>query len=159
MSVTVSRFVPATPDTVYDLVADLPTMPRYSPETRAVRWLDGSTGPGVGARFVGRNAIRWVRWSTRPTVTVADRGVEFAFQVPGTGGPRWSYRFEAAEGGTRVTESAHQTEPSPLPVRLLQRWAGVTDRSGHLRAGMIMTLDRLAAAVASTEPVAHGTAR
>lgn len=159
MSVTVSRFVPAAPDILYDLVADLPTMPRYSPETRAVRWLDGAKGPAVGVRFVGRNAIRWARWSTRPTVTVADRGVEFAFQVPGTGGPRWTYRFDAVEGGTRVTESLHQTEPSPLPVRLIQRWAGVTDRADHLRAGMTVTLDRLAAAVASTEPATHGTTR
>lgn len=162
LSVSVSRLIPARPTVVYDLIADLPSMPRYSPETVDVRWSDGATGPAVGARFVGRNALGWARWSTRPTVTTADRGIELAFQVPGTGGPRWSYRFEAVHGGTLVTESMSQTEPSPLPIRLLQRWAGAGDRAAHLRAGMETTLERLAAAAldASSDPAAaHRTSR
>jgi hypothetical protein len=35
---------------------------------------------------------------------VADRGREFTFAVFGSR-VRWSYTFEAAEGGTRLTES------------------------------------------------------
>jgi hypothetical protein len=45
-----------------------------------------------------------------------------------------------------VTESMRQERPTPLPIRFLQRRAGVTDRAEHQRAGMVVTLDRLAAA-------------
>ena len=44
-------------------------------------------------------------------------------------------------------ETVRQDVASPLPVRLLQKRAGVTDRSAHLAAGMATTLERLDAAV------------
>jgi hypothetical protein len=50
-------------------------------------------------------------------------------------------------GGTLVTESVTQTKRSPLPIRVIQRLNGVTDRSANLRAAMVTTLDRLAAEI------------
>ena len=44
-----------------------------------------------------------------------------------------------------------QNRPSPLLIRIIQRRAGVVDRSAHLRQGMITTLDRLAAAAVDQE--------
>jgi len=146
IDVTVSKIIPAAPEAVYDLIADITKMPQYSPENTAGEWLDGATGPVVGARFKGANKLGKASWSTKPMVTVADRGREFAFKVPGASGPLWTYRFEAAATGTLVTESVVQTKRSPLPIRLIQRLNGVTDRSAVLRQGMVTTLDRVAAA-------------
>ncbi|MET0863333.1 MAG: SRPBCC family protein [Nakamurella sp.] len=155
LSITVSMLVPATPAATYDLISDITAMSRYSPETVATEWLDGATEPLVGARFKGTNVIGKLRWSTKPTITAAERGSCFAFRVPGRSGPLWTYLFEPVEGGTLVTESMSQSVPSPLPIRILQRRAGVTDRDEHLRRGMIVTLDRLALAAASTTGVTH----
>ncbi len=44
-----------------------------------------------------------------------------------------------------MTEAMYQDRVTPLPIRFLQRRAGVTDRAEHLRAGMALTLDRVAA--------------
>jgi hypothetical protein len=150
LSVTVSRVVPAAPGCVYELISDVTTMNRYSPETVATCWLVGD-GPRVGAKFKGTNVIGKMRWSTKPTITAAEPGVRFAFQVPGRSGPLWTYLFEPAGGGTLVTESMSQALPSPALIRFMQRHAGVDDRAAHLRRGMIVTLDRLAAAAAALD--------
>ena len=146
VNVTVSRTIVAKPEVVYDLVADITQMPRYSPENTATEWLDGATGPAVGAKFKGTNKLGKATWSTKPTVTVADRGREFAFKVPGSSGPLWTYRFQATPDGTLVTESVEQGKRSPLPIRLIQKLNGVTDREAVLRSDMVTTLERLAVA-------------
>lgn len=147
LAVTVSRDIDASPQTVYALISDVTRMGEFSPETRGAAWLGGATAPVVGARFKGRNGIGILRWSTKPTVTAADAGRRFAFDVPGPSHSQWSYDLEPLPaGGTRVTESIAQSQPLPLAIRLMQRAAGVTDRAEHLRGGMMTTLDRLAAA-------------
>ena len=124
-------------------------MAKYSPENTAGEWIKGATGPAVGAQFKGTNKLGKATWSTKPTVTVADRGREFAFKVPGASGPVWTYRFEPVAGGTLVTETVDQAKRSPLPIRLIQKMHGVTDRAAVLRDGMVTTLDRLAAAASN----------
>ena len=39
---------------VWSLVSDVTRMGAWSPELEAAAWLDGATGPAVGARFKGR---------------------------------------------------------------------------------------------------------
>ncbi len=51
----VSIDIAAPPGAVYDLVADVTNMGRWSPETYRCEWLDGCTGPRVDARFKGWN--------------------------------------------------------------------------------------------------------
>jgi hypothetical protein len=145
LDVSVSRLIQAPAEAVYDLVSDVTSMGAYSPENTGAAWIAGATGPAVGARFKGTNQLGSLRWSTKPTVTAADRGRLFSFVVPGRAKTTWSYRFDEEQGGVRVTESVRQDRPTPLPVRLLQRRAGVTDRAEHLRASMAVTLDKLAA--------------
>jgi Polyketide cyclase / dehydrase and lipid transport len=144
LAVTVSTVIPAVnPNAVYDLVADVTAMPNYSPETIEVTWLGNTTEATVGAKFKGTNKLGTLKWSTKPTITAAERGKVFGFKVPGKAGPTWTYEFEAVEGGTLVTETMHQVKTSPLPIRILQRRAGVTDRAENLRAAMTVTLERL----------------
>jgi hypothetical protein len=145
--VSVSREVGATPDRVWGLVADLPRMGEWSNENVGGRWRGDATGPAPGARFRGanRNGIR--RWSTNVVVTEATPGRRFAFRVTSMGIPisEWSYEVEPADGGCRVTESWCDARPGWFkPVARLA--TGVADRVEHTRAGMTLTLERLAAA-------------
>ncbi|MCA1004360.1 SRPBCC family protein [Rhodococcus hoagii] len=157
VAVSVSKEIPARPGTLYDLISDITRMGVYSPETVSAHWLDGATSPHVGARFQGDNRIGRARWSTKPEVVTADRGRCFAFRVPGRSGALWTYSFESAGDGTLVTESMQQGVPSPLLVRIIQRWSGVTDRAEHLRRGMTTTLDRLGDDAVTLERRAQST--
>jgi hypothetical protein len=68
---------------VWELVSDVRNTGRFSPETFDAEWLDGATGPAVGARFRGhvkRNEIGPVYW-TRCRVTACEPGREFGFEV------------------------------------------------------------------------------
>jgi hypothetical protein len=155
LAVTVSAVIAARPEALYDAVADVTNMGRISPETTAASWLDGATEAAPGVRFKGSNRIGSTTWSTKPTITVADRGRQFAFEVPGKSGGHWSYTFEPVDGGTLVTESMSQQRPSPVVIRFLQKRAGVTDRGTHLREGMTTTLERLAEFTATTATTAR----
>lgn len=145
IAVSVTRVIDAPAEAVYDLLSDVTRMGEFSPENTGATWLDGATGPAVGARFKGTNRLGSLTWSTKPTVTSADRGRLFGFEVPGRAGSTWNYTFDPVPGSVRVTESMHQDRVTPFPIRFLQRRAGVTDRAEHLRAGMALTLDRVAA--------------
>lgn len=145
LQVTVTRQIAASPDRLYRLITDIPQMPTFSPETIAAQWVKGSTGPAVGARFRGKNAIGRMRWTTTSTISRAEPGKVFAFEVGGPSRTSWIYDFTATDGGTLVTESMSRPSRQPLPIRLMQRAAGVIDREAHLRAGIITTLERLAA--------------
>lgn len=83
----------ASPDAVYDLVADLSRMGEWSPECERVSWRGGATGAVKGARFIGWNRAGAVRWFTYGEVVAAERGRNLAFEV--TLGPvkvaRWEY--------------------------------------------------------------------
>ena len=56
------------------MVSDVTRMGEWSPETIRCTWIDGATGPAVGARFKGTNRRGIFRWSTKPEIVVADRG-------------------------------------------------------------------------------------
>lgn len=114
MTVRDSIVVDVDPETVYAQVSDPTQMGRWSPENRGAVVL-GKPGPAyVGMEFVGSNRRGRGRWVTRCVVTAADPGRRFAFDVRTWGVRRpsvpvriatWEYTFEAADGGTLVTET------------------------------------------------------
>lgn len=92
---------------LYDLVTDVRRMGDWSPENIGGRWLEGASGPAVGAKFSGANRRGWRRWSTTCTVVAAEAGQRFAFDVDFAGVPvsRWTYDFRPEGDGTVVTET------------------------------------------------------
>ena len=146
--VEVSRIIPATPERLYELVSDLPRMGEWSPENTGGRWVKGATGPAVGAKFKGKNSKGFRKWSTIATVVVADPGREFAFDVVKSGMQvaRWGYRFEAVEGGTKVTEfwDEHRAKAMQVITGIV---LSIKDRAVHNTAAMEQTLEKLATAV------------
>ena len=138
----------APPDRIWDLVSDVTKIGRYSPETFEAEWLDGATGPAVGARFRGhvkRNGRGPTYWSTC-TVVACEPGREFAFEVGPEGKAlnTWRYVLEPKGDGTDVTESFRLTPKPALRVYwALLGWA----RGRTNREGMHTTLERIKAEV------------
>src|SRR3954453_6934184 len=103
---SVTVHMDATPDEIWALVSDVTKIGRYSPETFEAEWLDGATGPAVGAKFRGhvkRNGIGPVYW-TPCTVGACEPGREFSFGVLVKGDKPplsvWGYHLAAAGDGT-----------------------------------------------------------
>ncbi|HEY7946027.1 MAG TPA: SRPBCC family protein [Acidimicrobiales bacterium] len=144
---TVTTHIAAPPDVVYALVADVTRMPEFSPEILRCTWLDGATGPVVGARFAAVNKVpRRPPWTNKPVVTVVEPGRAFAVarteKFAGT--VEWSYRFEPEHGGTRMTESYLVTRPlGRVGWFVIGVLFGRKDRRSDLRAGMEQTLARI----------------
>ncbi len=144
-SVTVQ--VGADPMTCWNIASDVTRIGELSPETFEAEWLEGATGPAVGAKFRGhvkRNGRGPTYW-TQCTVTKCEPGKEFEFAV---GSDRmtvntWGYRFEATTGGGTSATEYFQLTPNPaLKIYwALLGWArGKTNRDG-----MTQTLNRLKA--------------
>ncbi|HEY8523940.1 MAG TPA: SRPBCC family protein [Acidimicrobiales bacterium] len=133
--------IDAPPELVYDLIADVTTMPEWAAETHRCRWLGGATEAVVGAKFRGSNRHKGRRWSTTCTVTAAERGRRFAFDVGGLGirTAEWEYVIEPREGGCRVTESTRRLVPAVF-VKVSNWLVGVRDRDAHNRANIERTL-------------------
>jgi hypothetical protein len=148
--------IDASPEHVWDLVSDVTNTGRFSPETFEAEWLDGATGPALGARFRGhvrRNGRGPVYWTTC-TIVKCGRGREFAFAVgrkPEDTIITWGYQFEPAGSGTDVTESFELADNRG--TRWYWKVAG--KRRGRTNAeGMRVTLERLKAAAESSAPAA-----
>ncbi|MGA8851265.1 MAG: SRPBCC family protein [Aeromicrobium sp.] len=114
MQVQDSIVIAAEPLALYEQVADPSQMGRWSPENRGAEVPIPGQPATVGTSFVGSNRRGRATWVTRCTVTAADPGVRFAFDVRQIGArqPRfrgriasWSYDFEPVVGGTKVTET------------------------------------------------------
>lgn len=146
-SITESIAAPA--DTVYDLIADVTNMGRWSPECRSCEWLDE---PGVvGSRFRGRNRSGLFRWSTEARVLAADRGREFSFATLYKGEPatRWSYRFDG-DDPTNVTETFEAVR-TPALIAFAERYL-LRNRQQQLEEGMRRTLAALKEAAEAATP-------
>ena len=145
-SVTVHMDAPA--DRIWALLSDVTKIGSYSPETFEAQWLDGATGPAVGARFRGhvkRNGRGPIYW-TQCSVKKSEPGSEFTFAVEAGGQVvnTWSYKLQPAGEGTDVTES-FELSPTPL-MRIYWSLFGWTRGKTNER-GMRQTLERIKAQV------------
>lgn len=135
--------VAVTPDRAWTLLTDVTRMGEWSPENERGEWLDGATGPAVGARFKGYNRRGRAKWSTTCEVTEAAPPRSFAFVTGSPAKPAtwWRYRFEPVDGGTCITESFELTKPLGGMSRLVTRvTTGVTDRRADMEEGIRTTL-------------------
>jgi uncharacterized protein YndB with AHSA1/START domain len=143
-SVTVVMEAPA--DRVWAAIADVTRIGEWSPECVAGRWVDGATGPAVGARFEGDNEARVAgrvvkRWTTTSLVTACEPGREFAFVAEGY--TTWRYVLSAEGDRTSVTESFEYVAAGLQGLL----YDTVLMRPRAMAAGMHRTLERIKAAV------------
>jgi hypothetical protein len=128
---------------VYALITDLPTMAALAEETNAMEWTRGDAAR-PGAVFKGRNANGGKSWTTKCTVTDAEPGRVFAFDVKSAIVPvaHWRYEIEPVDGGCRVTEKTWDRRPGWFlaPARMA---TGVSDRTSENAKNIERTLQRL----------------
>jgi uncharacterized protein YndB with AHSA1/START domain len=133
--------IDAPPEKVYEMVTDVSRMGEWSPECVKAEWVEGD-GPAVGARFRGHNKLNWlIRWSSTPTVKVADPGRQFTFETgkPGKEQTRWTYAFTPRDGGTDLTESFEA-----LSYSTFQKLTAKPDkRTAKLVGDVEQTLERI----------------
>ncbi|MEV7420511.1 SRPBCC family protein [Streptomyces sp. NPDC089919] len=155
-SATGAVTIAASAEAAYGIISDPPVMTGLAEEAHGARWLGSAGAAAVGARFVGHNRRgRLRRWSTVCTVTDAEPGRRFAFEVTAT--PlripisRWEYTIEPAAGGgpgCRVTETSYLRAPVWfLPVAIAV--TGVLNRPDANTTNIARTLDRLKARLES----------
>jgi uncharacterized protein YndB with AHSA1/START domain len=142
--------IDAPAEKVYELVADVSAMGRWSPVCTG-----GQYDADDPTWFTGDNAIGEFTWSTRCRVDVADPGREFTFVNCGQEGKheivRWGFTLRAAgEGQTEVTQT---WEVLPAYVEAFLQESEVTGdvaqrldgMKGMAEAGMPETLAKLKA--------------
>lgn len=131
----------------WGIASDVTRIGELSPETFEAEWLDGATGPAVGAKFRGhvkRNGRGPTYW-TQCTVTKCVPGEVFEFAV-GTDRMtvnNWGYTFAPAVGGGTDCTEYYRLEANPATkiYWALAGWA----RGKTNERGMTQTLNRLKA--------------
>lgn len=144
----VSRDISASPKAVYAVISDVTRMGDWSDECFACELHEGYDAPVAGATFDGHNRNGDRQWTSQGKVIEADPGRAFAFKCSmfGFRYSTWGYRIEAAEYGSRVTESTVDLR-SEGALELSREISGVADRADRARSAERRTLERLAAAV------------
>lgn len=148
MHAAVTLHVDADPQHVWELVSDITRMGTYSPEVFEAEWLDGATGPAVGARYRGhvkRNERGPTYWTVcKVTECVPGEVFEFAVVMRDAVVNTWRYEFApGAGGGTDVTESFRLADN--LFTKLWRPLGGFL-RENRNRRDMLRTLERVKAA-------------
>ena len=159
----------ASPELVWDLVADVTRIGQWSPECIWAAWLGEPGGPRPGARFTGRNRLaNGFEYEVICVVTEADRPRAFAWVVlddnddPARPSSSWRYRIDPLPGGgsrirQRFTHGPGTSFLRAIAVQAPERAADVVAaRRDGLRANMSATM-RAMRAVAESSPVTGGT--
>jgi uncharacterized protein YndB with AHSA1/START domain len=143
--VSVDRVIPASPQAIFDLVAD-PARHREIDGSGTVRGPRGGAGGqrlGLGSRF-GMSMKMGVPYAMESTVIEFDEPRLIAWQTTGptrlgrmVGGRIWRYQLEAVEAGTKVTESWDISQESVLTRPMVRPAANKTAKK------MAATLERI----------------
>jgi uncharacterized protein YndB with AHSA1/START domain len=165
MEAEATTFIDAPPERVWRLISDVTRMGQWSPVTYRCEWVEGSTGPAVGARFKGYNKMAPFRWWTLCEITACEPGRVFEFRtidgnfaigIRGKEMTRWRYAFDPEGIGTRVTETYSVALVPPIlryPEAVMRKIPGggrlVDRRRKQTYAGMDETLRRLKEAAES----------
>ena len=119
-----SLTIDASAEEIYDLLADISAMGRWSPVCTGGRYdADDHTW------FTGDNAIGEYTWQTRCRVVAAERGREFAFVNHGIDGQHGS-----SAGASRCVPSTPEEPRSRRPGRSSRRTPTASPPRAMLRA-------------------------
>jgi hypothetical protein len=124
-STEVSTVIAAPAATVWALVTDIALPAKFSSEFEGAEWLDGATGPSLGARFVGHNRHPAAgAWDTVSTICELEPARRFGWVVGDADHPSAQWRFDLAERQNTTT---------------LTQWM----RMGPARSGINVAIDAM----------------
>ncbi|EHR63318.1 SRPBCC family protein [Saccharomonospora cyanea] len=151
--------VEADPGRLWELVTDIEVPARFSPELRRVRWLDGATGPALGARFEGHNRSEVLgEWRTESHVVACEPPKVFAWATVDPDGrfggddvdpaqpmSTWYFELQPRDGGVLLRHGvrlgpARSGLTLAIESRPEKKDAIVRYRLAELRTGMEATL-------------------
>lgn len=153
---TIEELLPAPPEAVWAVLTDPTQIGEWSSECRTGRWLGDAREPVVGARFTGRNRVRWLRWSRACRILEAAEPHRYVFEtISPSDCTRWTYDLENAGTATRV----RQTFEIRRMWRALEALITILlpehhDRADSLRADLIR-LGQLAARTSTLPPATN----
>ncbi|MGZ8802319.1 MAG: SRPBCC family protein [Mycobacterium sp.] len=136
--------IAAHPAAVYALITDLPTLASLAEEAETMQWRKGDAAR-PGAVFSGHNRNGSHTWTTKCTVTAAEPGRAFAFDVRSAGIvpiAHWRYDIAPTDGGCTVTESTWDRRPRWI-VKPAALTTGISDRNAANTEHIRLTLQRL----------------
>lgn len=149
-SAEASTDIAADPARIYALITDLSTLSELAEEAHEMEWHKGDR-VAPGAVFKGHNRQGSKKWTTTCTVTDADPGRTFAFDVKSLVIPvaHWRYDITATDGGCTVTERTWDKRPGWFrkPAGIA---TGVRDRDSANAEHIRLTLQRLKQRAEST---------
>ncbi len=138
-------FSSATPDAVWQVIADVTRIGQWSGECRSAHLARGAGAPAPGIRFRGWNASGPFRWTRSCVFTVVDPPRRLAWRTVGLWGhvdsTDWDITLEPVEAGTRILQTYDVGHVAPGMDKVY--WALITahrDRSHALERDV----DRLA---------------
>ncbi|WP_132215749.1 SRPBCC family protein [Kribbella steppae] len=77
---------------MWSVLTDPTRIAEWRSECRSGNWLNGVTEPAVGARFIGRSRVRWVRWSRPCRVLELDAQHRYRYEtISPTDYTRWAF--------------------------------------------------------------------
>lgn len=134
-------WVAAPPAHVYELIADVSAMSRWSPHNLGA-WFDPGHGPRVGDWFTGRNTDGHREWEARARIVEAEPGGAIAWEVGpcGDGIVRWRYTFRPEGGGTVVEESWTLLRLDPVLPTTHDELLAMRDRTADSVETTLITL-------------------
>ena len=130
-SCEVSIRIAAPPETVWALVSDVSRVGQWRAECVGAQWIDGASGPAVGARFVGQQVREDRKWETTSVVMEAEPGRTFDWVVgdPDNPSARWRYELSPDDGGTVLS---YRVVMGPGPSGLTAVIAQMPDREERI---------------------------
>jgi uncharacterized protein YndB with AHSA1/START domain len=153
LTAVAEEVIAVRPELVWDLVADVTQVGRWSPECIRAAWIGEPGQPRPGARFTGRNRFpNGFEYEVTCVVTEADRPRAFGWVVlddsgdPARPSSSWRYQIDPLPGrGSKVRQRfTHGPGTSYLretAVKAPNRAAEIiAARRDWLRANMIATL-------------------
>lgn len=144
---------------VWDIVTDIGFGARFSEEFAGARWVDGVTGPALGACFVGTNRHPAMgEWEVPCFVDRYVEHAEFGWRTsdPDRPGARWCFVLGRLDG---VTHLRYTLGLGPGPSRIDDVIARMPDKEHRIirarldehRANMQRVADGVAAAATGAE--------
>lgn len=142
--VSVERVVHASPEAIFDLIADPARHPEFDGSGTVIGVKGSSTGKvKLGDQF-GMSMKMGLPYSMVSTIIEFEDNRRIAWRTTGptrigrhVGGRVWRYQLEPTDDGTLVRESWDITGESAFTKPMVKRAAGAT------RKNMAATLDRL----------------
>jgi uncharacterized protein YndB with AHSA1/START domain len=132
--------IDASPESVWEVLADVTRMSEWSPECRKVVVL-GSPKEGVGTTLLGLNRRGWAIWPTTSKVVRYEPAKAVAWKTRESGAT-WSYELAPSNGGTTLTgrrELPAYTVGTRLMAPLI---GGAQGHDEELGDGIRTTLER-----------------